>query len=82
MATYVLNPFLGEINPGTDGGAKLYSKATAGQKPNSPSLKRMQKTFYNTSRRMPVILVGVLLSGVFQLMQQAQNEIFSLNGGT
>ena len=28
-AVFVLNPFLGDINPGTDGGAKLYSKATA-----------------------------------------------------
>ena len=28
-AVYVMNPFLGDINPGTDGGAKLYSKATA-----------------------------------------------------
>ena len=27
--SFVLNPFLGDINPGTDGGAKLYSKVTA-----------------------------------------------------
>ena len=31
-AVYVINPFLGNINPGTDGGAKLYSKATAERK--------------------------------------------------
>ena len=29
MAVYVMNPLLGDINPGTDVGAKLYSKATA-----------------------------------------------------
>ena len=27
MATFLLNPFLGDINPGTTEGAKLYTKA-------------------------------------------------------